>query len=225
MQQLLLDIHPTPLPDLTNFVPGRNRELLQLLFDILSGQTKERFIYLWGTSGCGKTHLLQAVISGYVQKAAEAVYCSAKNHHEFSFDSAVNCVAVDDIDALSAHHQIDLFNLYNQFRNESRTVLLVSGSVAPMHLALRQDLATRLGWGLVYQVHELSEVEKMHAMQAHAEECGFELPQEICFYLLRHGRRDLPSLMMTLDALNRYSLMHQRQMTIPLLRELLRVIP
>jgi DnaA family protein len=60
-------------------------------------------------------------------------------------------------------------------------------------------------------------------MKTHAAGCGFDLPPEICLYLLRHGRRDLPSLMMTLDALDRYSLVHQRQITIPLLRELLQV--
>lgn len=60
-------------------------------------------------------------------------------------------------------------------------------------------------------------------MKSHAVACGFDLSQEICLYLLRHGRRDLPSLMMTLDALDRYSLVNQRQITIPLLRELLQV--
>jgi DnaA family protein len=223
MQQLLLDIHPTPLPTLANFLPGRNRELLQLLTNILCGQEKERFVYVWGGAGCGKSHLLQAVVAAYIQKNAKAVYCSARNHGDLSFDSAMDCVAIDDIDGLQADRQIDLFNLYNQVRDETGAVLLLSGTAAPMRLALRQDLVTRLGWGLVYELHELTEAEKIQAMQTYSAEYGFALPQEICLYLLRHGRRDLPSLMMTLDALGRYSLQHRRPITIPLLRELLQV--
>jgi DnaA family protein len=221
MKQLLLDIQSLPSPTLENFQPGGNVELLHMLTNVSSGQEKERFIYLWGGSGCGKSHLLLATVDAYIQRNLRAVYRSAKKQRKFSVDSAVDCIAIDDIDCLDASAQIELFNYYNQLREEDRALLLMSGIAAPMYLDMRQDLVTRLGWGLVYQVHELTEEEKIKAMKSHAADCGFELPQEICLYLLRHGRRDLPSLMMTLDALDRYSLIHQRPITIPLLRELL----
>jgi len=223
MKQLLLDIKPPSSPTLINFLPGRNTELVQMLTHILSGQEKERFVYLWGGLGCGKSHLLQSVVAACTQNHAKAIYFSAKTCSEFAVDSDIDCVAVDDIDYLDTSAQAGLFNIYNQLRDESNAFLLVSGPAAPAYLNMRQDLVTRLGWGLVYQVHELTEEEKIAAMKTHAADCGFDLPLEICLYLLRHGRRDLPSLMMTLDALDRYSLVHQRQITIPLLRELLQV--
>ena len=102
--------------------------------------------------------------------------------------------------------------------------MLVSGSTAPAQLILRKDLVTRLGWGLVYQVHELSDDEKIRAMKSHAASRGFDLPQDVCDYLLQHVQRDLPSLMVTLDALDLYSLTDQRQITISMLRELLPAI-
>jgi DnaA family protein len=225
MKQLLLDIKPPSSPTLTNFLPGRNTELLYLLGNILAGREKERFVYLWGGLGCGKSHLLQAMVAGYTQYTAKAVYFSAKQNPDAKFfmDQDIDCVAVDDIHCLTESAQSELFNLYNQLRDETQAFLLVSGPAAPAYLDMRQDLVTRLGWGLVYQVHELTEEEKMQAMKSYAADCGFDLSQEICLYLLRHGRRDLPSLMMTLDALDRYSLANQRQITIPLLRELLQV--
>ncbi len=223
MQQMLLDINPLPLPTLENFLPGRNAELMYMLRSILSGKEKECFVYLWGNSGCGKSHLLRAIVTAYARKNAKVVYSCAENHYPFRGDSAADCFALDDIDGLDASGQAELFSLYNRLREDGHALLLVSGSTAPAYLDMRQDLVTRLGWGLVYQVHELTEEERVQAMKTHAADCGFTLSQEICVYLLRHGRRDLPSLMMTLDALNRYSLVHQRPITIPLLRELLRV--
>ena len=77
---------------------------------------------------------------------------------------------MDDVDRLGAEAQIGLFNLYNHIRDEGRAFLLVSGPVAPAQLKLRDDLVTRLGWGLVYQVHELSDEEKIKAMKSHASE-------------------------------------------------------
>ena len=80
MQQLLLDIKPLPSPTLVNFLAGRNAELMQILTHILSKQEKERFVYLWGVLGCGKSHLLQATVEAYTQRNLKAVYFSAKKN-------------------------------------------------------------------------------------------------------------------------------------------------
>ncbi len=221
MQQLLLDIKLPACPMLDNFLPGRNAELVQILIGLVSDQGRERFVYMWGDLGCGKSHLLHAMVNAYSQKGLKSTYFSGQTQPEFLLDNTIDCVAIDDVDQLDAAAQIRLFNLYNQLRDERHAVFLASGPVAPAQLSMRQDLVTRLGWGLVYQVHELTEEEKMQALKRYAEENGFNLPQEICHYLLRHSQRDLLSLISTLDALDRYSLAHKRRITIPLLKELL----
>lgn len=222
-KQLLLDIHTPFVPTLDNFLPGRNVELLQLLKNVLLQQEKERFIYLWGNPGCGKSHLLQAMITESAAIGQNAAFFSADKQHDFLTSNDIDCVAIDDIDALNTSGQAELFRLYNQLRDESEAIFLVSGSAAPKYLDMRQDLVTRLGWGLVYQVHDLNEEEKIHALKKHATNSGFNLSQDVCLYLLQHGRRDLSSLMMIIDALDRYSLANQRHITVPLLRELLQV--
>lgn len=222
-KQLPLDIQTPAVPTLDNFLTGRNTELLQLLNNVLARKENERFIYIWGDAGCGKSHLLQAMVAAFQANNQAAIFFSAGKHYEFVTSNAINCVALDDIDELNASGQAELFKLYNQLRDESDAVLLVSGSSAPKYLDMRQDLVTRLGWGLVYQVHELSEEEKIDALKQHAASNGFNLSQEVCLYLLRHGRRDLSSLMLIIDALDRYSLANQRHITVPLLRELLQV--
>ncbi len=129
-------------------------------------------------------------------------------------------IAVDDVEALDDAAQIALFDLYNRLR-ESGGMLLVSGTAAPAHLHLRDDLRTRLGWGLVYQVHGLSDEEKAQALERHAQARGFVLPHEVTQYLLRHGRRDLPSLVALLDALDAHCLRLKRGASVPLLKEVM----
>jgi len=224
MKQLLLDIAPPSPPTLANFVPGRNVELLQTLSNVIEGLERERFVYLWGGAGCGRSHLLQAVAGICMRRKMDVAYFSCTPETDFIASSEADCVTVDDVDRLDAEAQISLFNLYNHIRNEGHAFLLVSGPAAPAQLTLRVDLITRLGWGLVYQVHELSDEEKIKAMKSHAIDRGLDLPQEVCDYLLRHGRRDLPSLMATLDALDGFSLANQRRITVQLVRELFQVI-
>jgi len=189
------------MPTLDNYVAGRNAEALHSLQLAASGNTDARFIYLWGASGSGKTHLLQA--------CAEL----ARQH-----DLAL--VTADDVHLLSQQQQIALFNTYNQLRDASG-VLIASGIAAPNQMGLRDDLATRLAWGLVYQLHPLSDEEKAQALKTHAVERGIRLPDEVVDYCLRHLRRDLPTLMATLDALDEWSLTEKKPVTVPMLRKLL----
>ncbi len=223
MKQLLLEISPDFVPSLDNFVPGRNAELLQALREGADGSQAERFVYLWGAPSSGKTHLLKSFAAAVSGRGGSAVYAACGAALPGDLDGH-DVVALDDVGRLDGDGQIALFNLYNRLR-EGRGRLLASGPCAPAQLPLRPDVVTRLGWGLVYQVHGLSDEEKTQALHAHAASRGFRLGAGVAEYLLRHWRRDLPSLLAVLDALDRHSLETQRPATVPLLREILQLPP
>jgi len=214
MTQLLLNIAPDWKPTLDNFVAGRNVELLSALRLALDGAAGERCFYLWGEPGSGKSHLLQAAVEQGRLSGQSAI------HARGVVPEAAQLVAVDDAESLGDAAQIALFELYNQMR-ESGGMLLVSGAAAPAHLHLRDDLRTRLGWGLVYQVHGLSDEEKAQALERHASARGFILPHDVAQYLLRHGRRDLPSLLLVLEELDTHCLRLKRGASVPLLKEVM----
>lgn len=216
MKQLALGITDPPAPTFDNFVAGGNAELITILRDQCRPATAERMVYLWGAPGSGRTHLLAAAA-----RAAEAAGLRAAWFPNV-VDPATELVLVDDVERLDAATQGGLFACYNEVR-EAGGRLLAAGSVPPARLPLRPDLLTRLAWGLVYQVHALTDEDKSLALERHARARGLRLPVEVSAYLLRHERRDLPSLMAMLDALDRYSLETQRLITVPLLRELLQV--
>lgn len=203
MKQLLLDIQPLAPPTLTNFIVGRNAEALHSLQMALNGVEEARFIYLWGAQGSGKSHLLQAC-----KQVAQ--------QQDLAFS------VVDDVNTLDEDAQIALFDHFNQLR-ASGGMLLTSGMAAPTQMRLRDDLATRLAWGLVYQLHPLTDEEKAQALKTHAKERGMRLPDEVVDYCLRYLRRDLPTLMAVLDALDEWSLIEKRPVTMPLLKKLLQL--
>jgi len=216
MTQLILGMTPAWLPSLDNFVIGRNLMLHTALREALSGDEGERRFYIWGEPGSGKSHLLQAVVA-----SASALNLSAIYAHG-AVPEVAQVVAIDDVALLDEAAQIALFELYNQMR-ESGGLLLVSGHCAPLHLSVRDDLRTRLGWGMIYHVQELNETEKTEALQRHATILGLALPAEVSTYMLRHGRRDLPSLFRVLDDLDALCLRLKRPAaTVPLLKEVMR---
>jgi DnaA family protein len=221
MRQLLLDLGAEKPQTLDNFVTGRNEELLQLLrlFSLRTINTpSDRFIYLWGESGAGKSHLLHALANGPDARYIPADAGSAA----YLFAAEVSLYLIDDCDRLSPDMQIAAFGLFNQVR-ENGGLLVTAGAMPPAALALREDLRTRFGWGLIYQLHGLSDDEKIAALNQTAHARGMTLAPGVLPYLITHFRRDMQSLSAMLNALDQYSLETQRPITLPLLRNLLQL--
>lgn len=221
MRQLLLDWGAAGPPTLDSFVVGRNQELAAILRHIARRETTtldQRFITLWGEAGAGKSHLLYALAAG-----GRALYLNADQPAEnYVWSPEIMLYLLDDCDRLDDDQQIAAFALYNQIR-EAGGVLVAAAGRPPAQLMLREDLRTRLAWGLVYQVQGLSDEEKIDALSKSADARGLVLSPGVLPYLLTHSRRDMQSLSAILDALDRYSLETQRPITMPLLRELLQL--
>jgi len=195
-RQLALPISPPPEPTLENFVPGANAELLARLRALAAGELAESVLYLWGEPGSGRSHLLAA-------------------------SARPGLVVADDVERLDEAGQIALFSAINAVREAGGTVL-AAGNAPPAQLALREDLKSRLAWGLVYQVKPLTDAEKALYLHGEAARRGLKLSDEVVWYLLTHVRRDLHSLTGLLDRLDRTSLEQRRAVTLPLVRELIR---
>jgi len=211
-QQLALDLLQPPQPSFASYVVGRNAEAVAALRSLLAG-SGERFVYLWGDSGSGRSHLLQAMAA-----SAPSRYCGSPDAPA-EFEPAVRLYLVDDVDRLSGDGQQRLFRLLNEVRAAPPAAVVTSGSVAPAQLALRDDVRTRLGWGLVYQLHGLTDAEKSDALRARASALGFELPPDVLDYLLTHLPRDMRTLIAVLDALDAHAMSVKRAITVPLVRE------
>ena len=198
MRQLALGISPPPEPSLDNFVPGQNAELLARLRDLKAGKLAESIVYIWGEAGSGRSHLLHAC-------------------------ARAGLVTADDVDALDERRQIELFNQINAAR-EAGTAVLAAGDAPPAQLGLREDVKSRLAWGLVYHVKALSDAERSLYLVAEGERRGMRLADDVVSYLLARVRRDLASLGSILDALDRASLEQKRHLTLPLVRDVLKTL-
>ena len=216
MTQLILDISSQNYPGFDKFLGDANRELLYVL-----QQQQAPFVYVWGQKGSGKSYLLRAWVSQAEEAGHQAVYLdAAAGWQQEAFDA--DYLAVDQIDRLDEHGQAELFALFNRNRNQNRGFLLLSAEQPPPQLAIREDLRTRMGYCLVYDVKPLTDQEKIDALtsMAHARQLG--IAPDVFPYLLTHWRRDIDSLLAMLETLEHYSLTVGRRITLPLLRELLK---
>ncbi|HEX8012434.1 MAG TPA: DnaA regulatory inactivator Hda [Casimicrobiaceae bacterium] len=219
MEQLVFELALPEPPRLSNFLPGRNRELVAALTRLASGAGGERGLLIWGASGAGKTHLLRAAVALAAEHSIDARF-----HGQPAAlladpaDTSAMLVAIDRIDEADAAAAASIFTRYNALTQRGGR-LLAASRMPLATLPLREDLRTRLAWGLVYEALPLADEEKPAALTTYARQRGFELSAEVIDYLLRHGRRDMGSLVAAVAALDRLSLAAKRPITIPLLRE------
>lgn len=224
--QLPLNLRLRDGSSFENFLPASNREAVERLRLTVQARVSA-FLFFWGESGSGKTHLLQAACRSMQAQASDAAYVPLANIDELSTAlledrerAAVVCL--DDVDRVAGDvaWETALFALCERVRAAGGR-LVASGRAPPLQLGLRlPELATRLAWGPVYQLRSLSDAEKIEAVRLRARNRGLEMSSEVAHYILKRFPRDMASLFDLLERIDRLALSSQRRVTIPLIREL-----
>ncbi len=212
MRQIPLAIGPEPLKTFDSFVVGPNAAALAHLRTL--SEKAGAPVYLWGASGCGKTHLLHAltrdVPSGWFDSATPAPW---------SFSEDWSLIVLDGCEAFDDAQQQSAFTLFIDAASHG-TQVAASGSVPPVDLPLREDLRTRLGSGPVFAISPLGETEARAVLCQESERRGIVLSDDVMSFLMTRFSRDLKHLMALLDRLDEFALAEHRAVTVPLLKKL-----
>ena len=225
MKQLALDIGLSTRPSLESFFAGPNAAALSHLGLWARGGTRAPVpTYLWGETGAGKTHLLQAVHQALSDMGQSVGWLDSYTRRAPEFSDDWSAVIMDDVHLYNAEQQHTAFNWFVNAltpRSGQPRWVLAAGQLPPADLRLRDDLRTRLGWGHVYALQPLDEPDRRAVLRQAADARGLFLSDEVMTYMLNRFSRDLGSLMQLLDHLDHYALQTQRALTIPLLRAML----
>ncbi len=226
MQQMVLDMGLGQGATLANFCAGPNAQALAHL-QLWLGQPGSAAtvrspvpVYMWGASGCGKSHLLQATRAALQTRGLSAGWLSTSAASAPEFDERWSAVLLDDVHALDASQQHTAFNWFVNAQTRQIAVI-AAGSLPPADLKLRDDLRTRLGWGHVFALQVLGEAERRQVLRDNAQARGIALSDEVMDFMLTRFSRDLGSLMALLDLMDGYALQTQRAITIPLIKTMM----
>lgn len=213
--------------DFDSYLAGHNQIFVEQLRKIALNEVKH-CVYLWGMSGSGKSHLLQAACKLASEHDNHVAYIPLKQIDELSPEmlhdlGALDFVCIDDLDFLSGklEWQQALVWLYNELRDRNHS-LLMSACISPSTIALEvEDLKSRLSWDQVYQLKSPDDDLKIEILKQKATARSFELSDEVVEYLMRRVDRDLNTLINILDQIDHASLAARRKITIPFIKEIL----
>ena len=225
--QLSLGIRLRDDATFANYYPGANAVALGYVERISEADANwvESLVYLWGASGVGRSHLLQAACIRVQERGERAIFLPLAEVAKYGpqlLDNLEYCdlVCIDDVQVIVGHPAWEegLFHLFNRIRDSGKNLLL-GANAPPRELGIKlADLQSRLSLALVFQLHDLSDEDKLRALQLRASRRGLQLSDEAGRYILTRGERTMSKLFAHLECLDQASLQAQRKLTIPFIK-------
>ena len=224
--QLVLGVQLPASATLEAFVGDVNAEARASIAQIIAGRAER--LYLAGPAASGKTHLLQAACRAVGDAGKRSCYLPLGQVRQrlqplIENLAEMDCVCIDDIDVIAGQREaeIALVGLSDALRARGSR-LVAAGSRLPRELGLAlPDLATRLAWGGAVCCRALDDDDKIALLVERGAQRGMTLPEPTARWILKHADSDVPTLMATLDTLDRASLAAQRRLTIPFVKQTL----
>lgn len=227
MKQIPLSITLPKSSTFSGYFGERNNHTVEAVQQYTTGSGPGP-IYLYGPTGCGKTHLLHAACTVLASQRQQPFYLSLSDCGSLSPKvlrdlEELDLIALDDLQCIAGddNWELALFTLFNSVvERGGRLLITANTSIDQLGICL-PDLRSRIGWCTIFRLEELEDPEKIGALQAQARRRGMELNDEVGRYLLSRVRRDMGSLLEVLDQLDDASLVAQRRLTIPFVRGIL----
>lgn len=206
------------------YLPGSNLEIYDALLGLITLEpvpAEGLCVFLHGAEGVGKSHLLQAICQAASEQKKTSVYLSFTDRKRFDPEilqglETLSYVCLDDVEQIAGDRDWEqaLFHLFNRSREVGNTLIL-SALNAPAQIDFSlPDLASRMNWGLIYQVQDLSDHDKISVLQQRAAVRNFDLPNDVGEFMIRRLPRDMHVLCSYLDKLDIASLAAQRKLTV-----------
>ena len=181
-----------------------------------------------GASGSGKSHLLYAACVQAQELGLTSQLLSLEDFKAWSpriLDQLeeLDLVCLDNIQAIAGDvsWQVAVFDLYNRMTEQGKALIIVADQ-APTELGITlPDLVSRLQACTSFQLRLLGDEDKQKLLQQKARLRGMELPDEVARFLLNRQQRDIRELVQILDLLDKASIVHQRKLTIPFVKDML----
>jgi chromosomal replication initiator protein len=224
-----------------NFVVGQANQLAHAACLAVANAPARAYnpLFLYGETGLGKTHLMQAVAHHTLKANPEAriAYISSEKFtNEFitaiqqstlaKFRQryrSVDVLLIDDIHFLSGKEstQEEFFHTFNDLFESQRQIFLSSDKPASEIAKLENRLVSRFQWGLVTDIQSPDLETRAAILAKKAEALEVELPDAILQFLAERVSRNVRRMEGALTRVASFVRLAQRDLDIPTIERLL----
>jgi len=206
--------HLNPKYNFANFVVGPNNHLATAAAQAVAASPGQTYnpLFLYGESGLGKTHLMQAVghavIEAFPHMTVE--YVTTEKFTNDLIDAIqdkqmaqfrdryrnTDVLLIDDIQFLAGKErtQEEFFHTFNTLYELGKQIIVTSDRPPKDIPTLEKRLRSRFEWGLITDVSPPELETRMAILRMNAEYRGVKVPQEVVDYIARHVTSNIREL-------------------------------
>ena len=179
-------------------------------------------LFLYGGTGLGKTHLVQA-IGNHVKAAnpgARILYIHAEKYvsdvvrayQNKSFDAfkryyhSLDLLLIDDIQFFSGKNrtQEEFFYAFNSLADRQKQIVITCDTYPKQMEGIDERLRTRFAWGLTVEIEPPELEMRVAILLRKATTLGMTLPEEVAFFVARHFPSNVRELEGALNRIHAY---------------------
>ena len=244
IKKIVIDPQLNPNYTFDNFIEGECNRLARsagLAVAVNPGKTPFNPLYIYGDSGLGKTHIVQAVGMEVRQRHPELqVLYVSMNKFQSQFQNAaikgelndfihfyqmIDVLIIDDIQELAGKEKTQnaFFNIFNHLQLSGKQLVLTSDK-PPVELKdIEQRLLTRFKWGLSAQLQQPDQETKLKLIRNKVARLGTEVSDEVIDFLANNINANVREIEGALSSLVANASFLNKKITVSLAKEILRV--
>jgi DnaA family protein len=223
-EQIPLAFKQNTVQTFSDFTVGNNSLLIDSLHSF--AESSECIFYLWGESGSGKSHVLQAFINRISIDGKTAVILNSedlRDRQSVSLIEMFDYICIDSVEKVAGDALLEesLFFWINEVRQAHKKILIAGQYSNKSNAWQLPDLCSRIQSGRTYEIIALERDEVFCVFNKLVQKKGIIIDQKVMAFLKKNCPMNLSFLSILLDKLDKITLVEKKQVTIPLLKKIL----
>ena len=238
-----LDPHLNPEYNFDTFIEGYSNKLSRSVAEAVAlnpAKTIFNPLFLYGASGVGKTHLINAIGTRIKELYPEkrVLYVSAHlfqvqytdsvrtNHFNdfISFYQTIDVLIIDDIQEFAGvtKTQNTFFHIFNHLHQNGKQLILTSDRAPVMLQGMEERLLTRFKWGLVAELEKPDVELRKNILRNKIRRDGLNIPESVINYIAENVNESVRELEGIINSLLAQSIIFKRDVDIDLAERIVR---
>ncbi len=237
-----LDSQLIPDYNFENFIKGKSNELSRAIGETVAEQLTKTFnpLFLYGPSGVGKTHLVNAIGTRIKELHPEkrVLYVSAHlfqvqytdsvrtNHFNdfIGFYQTIDVLIIDDIQEFMglAKTQNTFFHIFNHLHQNGKQLILTSDRSPSSLQGMEERLLTRFKWGLTVELEKPDMELRKNILRYKIRRDGLDIPENVIEYIAENVDESVRELEGVIHSLLAQSIFTKREIDLDLVERIIR---
>lgn len=208
-----------------NFVQGNSNKLsLSVAMSIAETPGRSAFnpFFLYGPSGVGKTHLVNAIgvrirelypekrvlfVSAYVFKTQYTDSVRHNTRNDFiNFYQTIDVLIIDDIQEITTENtQMAFFQIFNQLQHNNRQIIITCDRPPVLFEGIQERMLTRFKWGMVAEMEKPDAKLRRSILLSKIRRDGLDIPAEVLQYIAQNVESSVRELEGIINSIMAYS--------------------